>query len=522
MYSLKLVVILIVSLVVVTSCEDPIENDTTPPSVTITNPQNGATISEVSNITCIATDNDAIDYVQLWVDGVSTGVTDNDEPYLLPCSTSSYEDNSVHTFTVRAFDPSENVTDSNPISLTVDNSNSWPDGVDVVSISYTQTEATIRWERSFADDFLEYRIYTADSEDGVKTNIGISSLIADTSFSHSELTTDQQVWYWVEVIDKFGFSTRGEGDYIRISTTLPDVVFKSQMHTELYSIYRTDFDGHNIQQLTTGMNVSTLFVPFDGSIIIFEATPVGESSSQVFKIDPDGQNNVQLTTEGLNTNPIISQDGSKIIFMSYRDSNSGEIYIMNSDGTGQTRLTNDDEYNAPYDISYNGLEILYMSYASGSRQIHIMKNDGSDDFQITYVDVGYAYAPKFSPDATSFVSVHRGPGILYIVNLDDMESIQLSTQGSPNDAQYSPDGSKILYRANEELYLMNADQTGGHIQITDTEGGDLYPQFSNDGLYVAYESPLESVYEIFRTSADGTETRQITAMGGQYPYFIPK
>ena len=522
----KLSVVLIISLLVFVACEDPKEEqDTTPPSITITSPQNGTIVSEVFNITCIATDNDAIDFVQLWVDGVSLGTTDNEEPYSLPCSTRSYEDDSNHTFSVRAIDQSENMTDSEPISLTIDNSNSWPDSVDVVSISYTQTEVTITWEQSVAEDFLEYRILTADAEDGVRTTIGSIMIIADTTIIHSEIIPDQQVWYWVEVIDQYGYGTTGKGDYIRVSSTLPDIVFVSNMGAEIPSLYRTDFDGNNLRQLTTGIIVQKLSVPYDGSIFIYEATIVGESGSHIFKMDPEGQNTVQLTTVGLNTNPIVSQDGSKIIFLSYRDQGSGEIYIMNMDGSEQNRLTNDEEYNAPYDISYNGLKVLFMSYESGDREIHIMDNDGSGDFQLTSVDwsEGYTYDPKFSPDATKFVYVHRGPGRLYTMNTDGTDQIQIWTQNmSPGGAQYSPNGAKILYEGNAELFLINVDGSGGSIQITDTEGEDLYPQFSSDGSYIAYESHIDNAYEILRTSSDGTETRQITDMGGKYPYFIPK
>jgi len=522
MHTLKLLIIVLIFGALFLTCEDPIEEDSISPSVTITTPQNGSTVSEVFEITCIATDNDAIDSVQLWVDGVSLGITDSDEPYSLPCSTQSYEDGSIHAFTVRAYDKSKNVADSTPISLTIDNTESWPDSVNIVSISYTGTEVTITWEISNAEDFLEYRILTADAEDGIKTNIATITVIADTSFIHNEITPDQQVWYWVEVVDQYGFGTIGEGDYIRVSTSLPDIVFSSSMGTEALSLYRTDFDGHNIRQLTTGMHARTLSVPYSGSIIIYEGAYVGESGSQIFKVDPDGQNVMQLTDDGHNTNPAVSQDGTKIIFLSYRDHGSGELYIMNNDGTGQSRLTNDEEYNAPYDVSYNGLKILYMSYTSGDRQIHIMNNDGSDDLQLTSVDVGYAYAPKFSPDATRFIYVQRSPGGLYTMNIDGSDQTQLWTQESPSEAQYSPDGSKILFTANEELFLINTNGTGGNVQITENEGGDLYPQFSADGSYIVCETRIENAYEILRISSDGSGTRQITHLGGQYPYFIPK
>lgn len=56
-----------------TTCEKSKDEDTTPPTVTITSPQNGSTVSEVVSITCMSSDNEGVEKVELWVDGVSTG-----------------------------------------------------------------------------------------------------------------------------------------------------------------------------------------------------------------------------------------------------------------------------------------------------------------------------------------------------------------------------------------------------------------------------------------------------------------
>ena len=103
------------------SCEDAEEPDTIPPTVTIITPQNGSTVLGVVTVTCISTDDDGVAKVELWVDGVSTGINDDSEPYSLDWNTTTLEDGSF-TITVRSYDNSENTTDSDPITLTVDNS----------------------------------------------------------------------------------------------------------------------------------------------------------------------------------------------------------------------------------------------------------------------------------------------------------------------------------------------------------------------------------------------------------------
>ena len=112
-------------------CEDKEVEDTTPPAVTITSPQNGSVVSDSIEITCMSTDNDGIANVELWVNGISTGITDSTEPYSLNWITSDIEDG-IYTIIVRAYDLSDNATDSSPIFLTV----SYPDNYHLFSATF--------------------------------------------------------------------------------------------------------------------------------------------------------------------------------------------------------------------------------------------------------------------------------------------------------------------------------------------------------------------------------------------------
>jgi hypothetical protein len=102
------------------SCEEAEEPDTIPPTVTITSPQDGSTVSDSITITCMSSDNEGVEKVELWVNGVSTGITDDTEPYSFDWNTTTLEDGN-YTIIIRSYDTSENTTDSDPIVLTVDN-----------------------------------------------------------------------------------------------------------------------------------------------------------------------------------------------------------------------------------------------------------------------------------------------------------------------------------------------------------------------------------------------------------------
>ena len=79
----KLYPLLSVLFLIYWGCEEeqPEEVDTEKPTVTITYPQNGSTVYEIVTITCMSSDNEGVEKVELWVNGVSTELTDNSEPY---------------------------------------------------------------------------------------------------------------------------------------------------------------------------------------------------------------------------------------------------------------------------------------------------------------------------------------------------------------------------------------------------------------------------------------------------------
>lgn len=115
----RFLLIILFSFILVT-CDEPTEEDNEPPTVTITSPQNGSTVSEIVIVTCISTDNEGVEKVELWIDDSTTGIIDETEPYSMEWNTSTYEDGS-HTIIVRSYDTSGNTTDSDPITLDVIN-----------------------------------------------------------------------------------------------------------------------------------------------------------------------------------------------------------------------------------------------------------------------------------------------------------------------------------------------------------------------------------------------------------------
>ena len=94
--------------------------DTTPPTVTLTAPSNGATVSGSTNITATANDNVAIDRVEFWLDATTLLGSDSTAPYAISWNTTQAA-NGSHSLTAKAFDTSSNNTTSSAVNVTVSN-----------------------------------------------------------------------------------------------------------------------------------------------------------------------------------------------------------------------------------------------------------------------------------------------------------------------------------------------------------------------------------------------------------------
>ena len=92
--------------------------DTESPTVSITYPMDGDSLSGVVTITATAEDNEGILRVEFYIDD-SLKHTDTDEPYSYQWNTSLLPDSSSHTIMAKAYDKAENVGESDVISVIV-------------------------------------------------------------------------------------------------------------------------------------------------------------------------------------------------------------------------------------------------------------------------------------------------------------------------------------------------------------------------------------------------------------------
>jgi hypothetical protein len=112
---------ILLSLIIVFSCEDKPEPDKTPPIVMITNIQAGAELSDVVNVTVDATDDDEVARVEFFVNGALSGTSESSEAIHTFNWDTDVGDNGSYQIYAKATDKSDNSASSSIITVNVIN-----------------------------------------------------------------------------------------------------------------------------------------------------------------------------------------------------------------------------------------------------------------------------------------------------------------------------------------------------------------------------------------------------------------
>jgi len=316
-----------------------------------------------------------------------------------------------------------------------------------------------------------------------------------------------------------------------------------------------------ITQLTSGFKAAgeAYFSP-DMNWIIFQATPTGEDHYQMFiarllrqgdRVTGIGQPIRVTPPDSRNTCGFFSPDGLSVIFAStvgkedkaeiaggyqrqggeYRWPFPKGMEIFRADAwqgaiaatefsrginLAQHPITDNRYYDAECVYSPDGEWILFTSTRDGDptrdpktsrdADLYVMKADGSNVTRLTKTD-GYDGGAFFSPDGRKIVfradRLNNNLLQLFVADVVVNELGQITglarEQQLTNDPAihfgpyWHPDGVHIVYAANinerheYELLMMRSDGTK-KLRLTFTQGADLLPVFSPDGKYLMWTS----------------------------------
>lgn len=214
-----------------------------------------------------------------------------------------------------------------------------------------------------------------------------------------------------------------------------------------------------------------------------------------------------------------TQFNGRIVFASDRDGNS-EIYSMKNDGSNQIRLTNNTGIDYHPVWSPDGRRIAYLSQ-NGSNftfAIRVMNSDGGNPALVTNIFYNFCVWPfqddwsmSWSPDGRKIAFPENGD--IYSVNVDGSGRVNLTNNPAwDSEPTWSANGSKIIFTSSRAffrtLYSMNTDGTNVQALPSDGEFWDTAPEYSPSGDKIAFvvNSSLNAPV-LYTANADGTNRR---------------
>jgi Tol biopolymer transport system component len=121
-------------------------------------------------------------------------------------------------------------------------------------------------------------------------------------------------------------------------------------------------------------------------------------------------------------------------------------------------------------------------------------------------------------------------GNIWIMDMDGSNQRQITFLGNTYSPSWSPDGKRILFERNSEIYIINSDRTGLKKLIDSTLGINQFPTWSADGEKIYYYE-TDVTHSIVTAKPDGTIIRRYTLTSsissfspspdGKYIYYSP-
>jgi chitodextrinase len=215
--------------------------DSSPPTVQLTSPASGATVSGVINLSASATDNTGIAGVQFQVDGINFGSEVTTPPYAIDWN-SQLIANGSHTITVIARDLSSNTVTASA-TITVSNTGSSAPGLVAAYSFNTVSGASIGDSSGKGNVGTTNNITwsTSGKFGGALSFNGASSYVSILDSSSLDLTTGMTLEAWINP------SLLGSG-----GATWKTVLFKELPGGMAYSLYANN----NVGRPTGQVNVS--------------------------------------------------------------------------------------------------------------------------------------------------------------------------------------------------------------------------------------------------------------------------
>jgi len=181
------------------------------PRVKINFPKSNDILRKSFEIQINVNDNDSISYVGLFINGDSTKYIDYSEPYSFYINSIQFKDGSKNELLAYAYDNDRNRGISDTIIIEIDNSKSYPEEIEIESISFLKNFFQLNWENKNIKDFKNYNIERASNSQMKESKI-IAKIDSQKNNFYFDKDADESIfnYYRVNLIDSLGFESKGQ------------------------------------------------------------------------------------------------------------------------------------------------------------------------------------------------------------------------------------------------------------------------------------------------------------------------
>lgn len=257
------------------------------------------------------------------------------------------------------------------------------------------------------------------------------------------------------------------------------IVFVSDRNSRgnktIKEIYMMDFDGKNVEQLTShgGIAIGPAMSQ-DGRYLVYSLIPndnAARRNNNLYLMDMrTKQTSVLSSRDGVNSGAVFLS-GGRSIALTLTTSGNADIYEMNVETKELRKITNHFSQDVDPSITADGNLMTFLSDRPGKAMIYTMdpNQQEKDVKRISYVGQFNA-TPRFSPDGKEivFASWLDNSFDLFRIGSDGNGLVRLTKDfGSNEDPSYSPDAEFIAFTSQRVLSRTRADQ---NVYIMDRDG----------------------------------------------------